>query len=145
MEIYFHSRICLNGVQRDNVTFIFALYLWLEVGKTGIYQDPFRSVRVHLVTYSLNPFTSLTRRIPLCNYTLGLVFHIISYTYSPSSINQSINRYLLTCKLNSKNAYYKASTKKKHKYKNSTNTQNTKQTNKQTNKQTGNQKNSIDM
>jgi hypothetical protein len=38
------------------------------------------------------------------------------------SINQSINQYLLTCKLNSKNAYYKASAKKK-KHKNSTNTQ----------------------
>jgi hypothetical protein len=34
-----------------------------------------------------------------------------------------INQYLLTCKLNSKDAYYKASTKKHTKYKNSTNTQ----------------------
>jgi hypothetical protein len=46
------------------------------------------------------------------------------------SINQSV-----MCKLNSKNAYYKASTKK-HKYENSTNTQTL-------NKQTGNQKNAI--
>jgi hypothetical protein len=42
-----------------------------------------------------------------------------------------INRYLLTCRLNSKNAYYKASTKTQIQHKNNTN--NTKQTlNKQT-------------
>ena len=40
-----------------------------------------------------------------------------------------VNGYVLTCRLNSSNAYYKASTKTKIKHKNSTNTQkqNTKQ------------------
>jgi hypothetical protein len=46
-------------------------------------------------------------------------------------INQRINRYLLTCRFNSENAYYKASTKTQIQRKNSTNTQN-KHYNKQT-------------
>jgi hypothetical protein len=40
------------------------------------------------------------------------------------SINQSVNRYLLTCRLNSKSAYYKASTKTQIQHKNRTDTHN---------------------
>jgi hypothetical protein len=54
-------------------------------------------------------------------------FQVCSSKYNRSidqSINQSINQYLLTCTLNSKSAYYKASTKTQIQHKNSTHTQN---------------------
>jgi hypothetical protein len=42
-----------------------------------------------------------------------MIWQDMGSTIINQSINQSINWYLLTCKLNSKSAYYKASTKKK--------------------------------